>query len=77
MLSNVGNPLFVINPIDIIPKNVQPLVINKVLNKNQMEIGGLERILELKVNARVMSTSNIDVFDKLSNGKLEQYFILS
>ena len=74
MLSNVTNPLFVINAIDILPKNVQPSVINKVLNRNQMETGGLARILELKVNARVMLTSNIDVPDKLSNGQIGTVF---
>ena len=74
MLSNMTNPLFVINAIDILPKNVQPSVINKVLNRNQMETGGLARILELKVNARVMLTSNIDVLDKLSNGQIGTVF---
>ena len=74
MLSNVTNPLFVINAIDILPKNVQPSVINKVLNRSQMETGGLARILELKVNARVMLTSNIDVPDKLSNGQIGTVF---
>ena len=49
----MANPLFVINAIDILPKNVEPSVIDKVLNRNQMETGGLARILELKVNARV------------------------
>ena len=58
MLSKVINPLFVINAIDILPKNIQPSVINKVLNRSQMETGGLARILELKVQARVMFTSN-------------------
>ena len=62
MLSNGTNPLFVINAIDILPENVQPSVINKVLNRNHMETGGLAHI---KVNARVMLTSNIDVHDKL------------
>ena len=66
----MANPLFVINAIDILPKNVQLSVINKVLNRNQMETGGLTRILELKVNSRVLLTSNIDVLDKLSNGQI-------
>ena len=74
MLSNVANPLFIINAIDILPKNVQPSVIEKVLNRNQMETGGIARILELKVNARVMLTSNIDVVDKLSNGQIGTVF---
>ena len=47
---------------------------NKVLNRNQMETDGLARILELEVNARVMLTSNIDVFDKLSNGQIGTVF---
>ena len=74
MLSNVANPLCVINAIDILPKNIQQSVINKVLNRNQMETGGLARILELKVNARVMLTSNIDVLDKRSNGQIGTVF---
>ena len=74
MLSNVAHHLFIINAIDILPKNVQPSVINKVLNRNQMETGGLARILELKINAMVMLTSNIDVLDKLSNGQIGTVF---
>ena len=74
MLSNVTNPLFLINAIDILTKNIQPSVINKVLNRNQMETGGLARLLELNVNARVMLTSKIDVPDKLSNGQIGTVF---
>ena len=55
-------------------KNVQPALINKVLNQNQIETGGLTRILELKVNAEVMLTSDIDVLDKLSNGQIATVF---
>ena len=40
---------------------------------NQMKTGGLARILQLNVNARVMLTSNIDVPDKLSNGQIGAY----
>ena len=39
-----------------------------------METGGLSRVLELKVNSRVMLTSNIDVLDKLSNGQILTVF---
>ena len=74
MLNNVTNPLFVINAIYILPKNDQPSVINKVLNRNQMETGELSCILELKVNARLMLTSNIDVLDKLCNGQIGTVF---
>ena len=70
MLNNVDNALFSLNAIDIFPKNVQASVIAKALNRSQMETGGLARLLELKVEARVMLTSNIDVADKLSNGQI-------
>ena len=74
MLSNVNNQLFCLNAIDILPKNVQMSVITKTLNRSQMETGGLARSLELKVDARVMLTSNIDVGDKLSNGQIGTVF---
>ena len=60
---------FCLNAIDILPKNVQMSIITKALNRSQMETGGLARLLELKVEARVMLTSNIDVADKLSMAK--------
>ena len=74
MLSNVNNQLFCLNAIDILPKNVPMSVITKTLNRSQMETGGLVRLLELKVDARVMLTSNIDVGDKLSNGQIGTVF---
>ena len=74
MLSNVNNQLFCLNAIDILPKNVPMSVITKTLNRSQMETGGLARLLELKVDARVMLTSNIDVGDKLSNGQIGTVF---
>ena len=36
-----------------------------------MQIGGLAGALSLKIGARVMLTTNIDVLDKLSNGQTE------
>ena len=39
-----------------------------------METGAVARILELKVNARVMLTFNTDVLDKLSNGQIGTVF---
>ena len=41
-----------------------------VLNKNQSETGGLAGKLELKINARVMLTVNVDVNDRLINGQI-------
>ena len=56
--------------IDELPKNVQTTVINKALNRNQSETGGLAGLLNIKVNARVMSTVNIDIADRLINGQI-------
>ena len=52
------------------PKNVSIHKINKVLNRNQSETGGLAEILKIKINARVMLTVNIDFHDRLVNGQL-------
>ena len=52
------------------PKNVSINKINKVLNRNQSETGGLAEILKIKINARVMLTVNIDFHDRLVNGQL-------
>ena len=46
-------------------------VIEEVLNRNQSETGDLARILEVKVNARIMLTVNIDIADRLINGQIE------
>ena len=45
MLNNVNNPLFCLSAIDILLKNVHASVINKALNRTQMETGGLARLL--------------------------------
>ena len=56
--------------IDELPKNVQTTVINKALNRNQSETGGLAGLLNIKVNARLMLTVNIDIADRLINGQI-------
>ena len=42
-------------------KNVQTIVINKALNRNQSETGSLAGLLNIKVNVGVMLTVNIDI----------------
>ena len=70
MLNLNENVLYNILSVDEIPKNVSQAQINRVLNKNQSETGGLATTLMLKVNARVMLTSNIDIEDRLINGQI-------
>ena len=57
-------------PINYLPKKVSNHKINEVLNHNQNETGGLAQVLEVKAEARVISTVNIDMQDRLVNGQL-------
>ena len=67
MLTCNNNMLFSLSAKDEIPKNVQQSLITKTMNQNQSQTGGLAETLQLKVNARVMLTVNIDVSDRLIN----------
>ncbi|XP_057316777.1 uncharacterized protein LOC130657796 [Hydractinia symbiolongicarpus] len=51
-------------------KNVAKGIIEKALNRNQSETGGLATELKIKVGARVMLTVNIDIADRLINGQI-------
>ena len=70
MLTSNDNALRLIPAIDLLPKKVSKEVIEKVLNRNQSETGGLARMLQIKVNARIMLTVNIDIADRLINGQI-------
>ena len=70
MLDNLTGILHVINATDIIPKNIAASLIDKALGRSQSQTGGLSAVLSVKVGARVMITSNIDVADRLSNGQI-------
>ena len=70
MLSFNNNSFFSINAIDEYPKKISQSAINKVMNKNQSETGGLATKLNVKKDARVMLSTNVCVDDRLSNGQL-------
>ena len=67
---NTGNSLHSIAAIDQLPKNVSKDILEKTFNRNQSETGRLAKMLEIKINARVMLTVNIDIADRLINGQI-------
>ena len=67
MLLSVDGSLHVFPAIDILPKNIPQQKVNEVLNRKQSETGGLAQSLQIKLNARVMLTVNIDLQDRLVN----------
>ena len=73
LLNSINSETYSITAIDSIPKNVALSKIEKVLNRSQSEIEELAGTLELKVNARVMLTVNVDLEDRLVNGQLGTY----
>ena len=70
LLNSINSEMYSITAIDSIPKSVALSKIEKVLNRCQSETGGLAGTLELKVNARVILTVNVDLEDRLVNGQL-------
>ena len=56
--------------IDQVPKEVPVNVYDKILNLSQAKTGGLAFQLDIKIGARVMLTSNINICDKLINGQI-------
>ena len=70
MLDRLTSHCVQIEAIDELPKDVSSARIDARRNAKQSETGGLARILEIKLNARVMLTANIDILDRLINGLL-------
>ena len=69
-LEALDSPLHNIPSIDLIPKHVSSQKIEEVLNLNQSNTSGLAQLLNIKLNARVILTLNIDVKHRLVNGQL-------
>ena len=70
MLTRNESIPYCIPTIDELPKNIQTTVITKALIRNQSETDCLAGLLNIKLNARVMLTVNIDIEDRLINGQI-------
>ena len=70
MLQNTPGEIVMIHALDEIPANYCKTAIFEAQHRRQSETGGLALLLNLKIGARVMITSNIDISDRLINGQL-------
>ena len=71
MLNIIDSPSIKLVAIDQVPNGVPNHVYNnKVLGFSQSKTGGLAHTLIIKLGAKVMLTSNIDIKDKLINGQI-------
>ena len=70
MLDSIDEELVTIIAHYLYPTNISDLDINKALERGCCSKAGLDYKIELKVGARVMLTTNIDVEDRLINGQI-------
>ena len=59
-----------ISAVDKMPGNISDAILEKIYSLSQMKTGGLAHKLTIKLQAKMILTSNIDVSDKLCNGQI-------
>ena len=69
-LEQLMTPLFILKATDLYPQNITKQQIDKFYLKGRSETGRLDFEVRVKVGARVMLTTNIDVADRLINGQM-------
>ena len=69
-LDKLSTPLHRLKAVDHYPQNVSKQDIDRVLARSRSETGGLDSEILIKVNSRVMLTTNIDISDRLINGQM-------
>ena len=69
MLNLISSKTYNVPAIDHIPSNTPHHEIVRIRNANQSQTCGFSSNLLLKIGARVMLTSNIEISDRVINGK--------
>jgi hypothetical protein len=69
-LQHLTTPLCNLKATDQYPAHLSTQDIDKVLARGRSETGGLESVVSVKENCRVMLTTNIDISDRLINGQM-------
>ena len=70
MLDSLPGAECMISAIDKMPGNISDAILEKIYSLSQIKTGDLAHKLTIKLQAKVMLTSNIDVSDKLCNGQI-------
>lgn len=70
MVNSLTSEEINIQAVDKIPENIPSSLVQSLYNRTQIETGGLAKNLLIKIGAKVMLTSNIEVCDKLINGQI-------
>ena len=68
MLDSLPGAEYMISAVDKMPNNKSDAILEKI--NSQMKTGGLAHKLTIKLQAKVMLTSNINVSDKLCNEQI-------
>ena len=69
-LQQLSGPVYTLEAVDQYPSNLEEQDIDKVLSKGRSDNSGLDAEIQVKKNARVMLTVNVDVNDRLINGQM-------
>ena len=62
--------MYTLKAVDQYPPNVTKQDIDRVSSMGRSDTGGLDAEIQIKLNARVMLTTNIDINDRLINGQI-------
>ena len=69
-LQQLSGPVYTLEAEDQYPSNLAEQDIDKVLSKRRSDNGGLDAEIQVKKNARVMLSVNVDITDRLINGQM-------